>query len=103
MEKVTMSVQEMALQMGISLSKAYELTKESDFPIVRVGKRVLIPVAEFQRWLCGRTNQKCDCLTMKDIEKYKLSVFRTDSLSICYDIRGKDYNLSACIRLCDFS
>ena len=58
MEKVTMSVQEMALQMGISLSKAYELTKESDFPIVRVGKRVLIPVTEFQRWLSGRTNEK---------------------------------------------
>lgn len=58
MEKVTMSVQEMALQMGISLSKAYELTKGSDFPIVRVGKRVLIPVAEFQRWLSGRTNEK---------------------------------------------
>ena len=58
MEKVTMSVQEMALQMGISLSKAYELTKESDFPIVRVGKRVLITVAEFQRWLSGRTNEK---------------------------------------------
>jgi len=58
MEKVTMGVQEMALQMGISLSKAYELTKESDFPIVRVGKRVLIPVVEFQRWLSGRTNEK---------------------------------------------
>ena len=53
-----MSAQEIALQMGISLSKAYELTKESDFPIVRVGKRVLIPVTEFQRWLSGRTNEK---------------------------------------------
>lgn len=26
---------------------------------------------------------------MNDIEKYKLSVFHTDSLSICYDIRAK--------------
>ena len=37
MEKATMSVQEMALQMGISLSKAYALTREADFPSVRVG------------------------------------------------------------------
>ena len=31
MDKVTMSVQEMAMQMGISLSKAYALTRESGF------------------------------------------------------------------------
>lgn len=48
MDKVTMSVQEMAMQMGISLSKAYALTREADFPIVRVGKRVLVPVSEFK-------------------------------------------------------
>ena len=51
MDKVTMSVQEMAMQMGISLSKAYALTREADFPIVRVGKRVLVPVSEFKVWL----------------------------------------------------
>ena len=50
MDKVTMSVQEMAMQMGISLSKAYALTREADFPIVRVGKRVLVPVSEFKVW-----------------------------------------------------
>ena len=48
MDKVTMSVQEMAMQMGISLSKAYALTREADFPIVRVGKRVLVPVSMFK-------------------------------------------------------
>ena len=31
MDKVTMSVQEMAMQMGISLSKAYALTREVVF------------------------------------------------------------------------
>ena len=43
MDKVTMSVQEMAMQMGISLSKAYALTREAGFPIVRVGKRFPFP------------------------------------------------------------
>ena len=37
MDKVTMSVQEMAMQMGISLSKAYALTREADFPCRQAG------------------------------------------------------------------
>ena len=57
MDKVTMSVQEMAMQMGISLSKAYALTREADFPIVRVGKRVLVPVSEFKVWLSARARR----------------------------------------------
>ena len=51
MDKVTMSVQEMAMQMGISQSKAYALTREADFPIVRVGKRVLVTC--FRNLRCG--------------------------------------------------
>ena len=58
MEKATMSVQEMALHMGISLSKAYALTREADFPSVRVGKRVLVPVSEFKAWLSARATEK---------------------------------------------
>ena len=58
MDKVTMSVQEMAMQMGISLSKAYALTREADFPIVRVGKRVLVPVSECKVWLSARATEK---------------------------------------------
>lgn len=36
-EKSVMSVQELARQMGISLSKAYELVKEPGFPTIRIG------------------------------------------------------------------
>ncbi len=51
MEKLTMSVQELSSMMGISLPKAYELTKTPGFPILRIGTRILIPVAAFQEWL----------------------------------------------------
>lgn len=51
MEKTTMSVQELAAQMGISLPKAYELVKETDFPTIRVGTRILIPVEAYREWL----------------------------------------------------
>ena len=51
MEKFAISVQELAEQLGISLPKAYELTKRTGFPVIRIGTRVLIPVAELRRWL----------------------------------------------------
>ncbi len=51
MEKVTMSVQELSAQMGISLPKAYELVKTPGFPTIRVGTRILIPVEAYREWL----------------------------------------------------
>ena len=51
MEKTTMSVQELSAQMGISLPKAYELVKEPDFPTVRIGARILIPIEAYRDWL----------------------------------------------------
>ncbi len=51
MEKTTMSVQELAAEMGISLPKAYELVKEPDFPTIRVGTRILIPTEAYKEWL----------------------------------------------------
>jgi excisionase family DNA binding protein len=51
MDKTTMSVQELAAQMGISLPKAYQLVKTPGFPTIRVGTRILIPVEAFKEWL----------------------------------------------------
>lgn len=51
MEKVTMSVQELSAQMGISLPKACELVKTPGFPTIRVGTRILIPVEAYREWL----------------------------------------------------
>ena len=51
MEKSTISVQELSMQMGISLPKAYELTKTPGFPAFRIGTRILIPIEAFHKWL----------------------------------------------------
>lgn len=58
MEKTTMSVQELSAQMGISLPKAYELVKSEDFPSVRIGTRILIPVDVFREWLIIASNKQ---------------------------------------------
>ena len=57
MDKATMSVQELSAQMGISLPKAYELTKLPDFPVLRVGTRILIPVDAFKCWLANNAKK----------------------------------------------
>ena len=55
MNKKVMSVQELSVQMGISLPTAYELVKQPGFPRVHVGSRILIPVEEFNEWLKEQT------------------------------------------------
>lgn len=40
-----------ASYMGISLAKAYELARRPDFPAIRIGRRIVVPKAAFERWL----------------------------------------------------
>ncbi len=56
MEKMAMSVKELALTLGISLPVAYELVKQPEFPVIHVGARILIPVDEFQEWIVTNSN-----------------------------------------------
>ena len=58
MERTTMSVQELSAQMGISLSKAYELVKIPGFPTLRIGTRILIPIDAYKEWLMKNAVQK---------------------------------------------
>ena len=58
MEKTTMSVRELAERMGISLPMAYDLTRRADFPSIRVGARILIPVEACHTWLAKESSSK---------------------------------------------
>ena len=58
MEKATMSVQELSMQMGISMPKAYELVKSPGFPVIRVGTRILIPIDTYKQWLFRQSTKK---------------------------------------------
>ena len=51
-DKLTISVEEMASMLGISRPVAYELTKREGFPAVRVSeRRIIVPVEALKRWL----------------------------------------------------
>ena len=58
MEKATLSVQELAAQLGISLPKAYELVKQPGFPVLKIGTRILIPVDAFKARLISNASHE---------------------------------------------
>ena len=37
--------------LGVSPSSAYELMHEPDFPVLRVGSRIVVPKEQFIRWV----------------------------------------------------
>ena len=50
-EKKTYSVLEIAGILEISKSKAYELCKNADFKVVRIGRTIRVSKASFDAWL----------------------------------------------------
>lgn len=50
-DKLTYNSREAAAALGVSLPTFYELASREDFPVVRVGRRVLVPVDDLRAWL----------------------------------------------------
>ncbi len=55
-ERLTMSVQECAEELGISVRTAYDLTHREDFPVVMIGRRRLISRDGLHEWV--RANEQ---------------------------------------------
>lgn len=51
MEKLVISVSELQNILGIGHNSVYALVKRPDFPAVRIGKRIVIPVDGLKQWL----------------------------------------------------
>ena len=54
MEKLTITVPEMAEMLNICLPKAYELTRIEGFPCLRIVRKVLIPLEGLKEWVNSR-------------------------------------------------
>ena len=53
-----LSAKEASAVLGISLAKTYELTKSRGFPVIKVGKRVLIPRDKLIAWIDQASGNK---------------------------------------------
>ena len=56
MEKLTITVAEAAAMLGVSRNAMYDLTERSGFPVIHVGRRKVIPIAEFMQWISQQTS-----------------------------------------------
>lgn len=50
-ESLCISVEEMGKRLSISRATAFSLIKQEGFPVITLGRRILVPVASLERWL----------------------------------------------------
>ncbi len=53
MERATLAVAELAEELGISMTSTWKLVHSGALPVVRVGRRIIISRASFNRFLAG--------------------------------------------------
>lgn len=51
MTNSTLTIDDVAKILGISRGLAYESARRGDFPVIRLGKRLLVPREAFEGWL----------------------------------------------------
>ena len=54
--RICITVEEMGKQLGISRPTAYQLANSEGFPAIRIGRRLVIPVTAFEKWLMERAS-----------------------------------------------
>jgi excisionase family DNA binding protein len=52
-QRATYTIAEAAKKLGIGKNSAYEAAKRGDIPVVKVGKRLLVPMVALERMLTG--------------------------------------------------
>ncbi|HCA28101.1 MAG TPA: DNA-binding protein [Ruminococcaceae bacterium] len=53
-----LSVPEVASALGISRAGAYDLVRSDGFPVIRIGKRVVIPKENLVEWIKKQVSKK---------------------------------------------
>jgi excisionase family DNA binding protein len=51
----TISVEEAGRRLGIGRNSAYEAARRREIPVIKIGKRLLVPIAALDRLLSGET------------------------------------------------
>lgn len=46
-----LSVQDVAIVLGISKTSAYELVRSKGFPVLKIGSRLVVPKEKFREWI----------------------------------------------------
>ena len=52
-KRLTMTIPEAAEKLGVSRNLAYDAAKRGDIPTIKIGNRILVPIAAFERLLAN--------------------------------------------------
>ena len=55
-----LNAETVATVLGVSPSSGYELMHEPDFPVLRVGSRMVVPKEKFVKWVSQHTRGGAD-------------------------------------------
>lgn len=50
-KKIAVTVRDLADMLQISMPTAYAMTERDGFPVVHVGRKKIIPLADLEKWL----------------------------------------------------
>ena len=53
-----LNAETLAKLLGVSASSSYELMHEKDFPVLRVGNRMVVPKEKFMEWVERHTGEQ---------------------------------------------
>jgi excisionase family DNA binding protein len=53
--RLTMSIPEAGKALGVSRTTIYKLANSGELPTIKLGKRILVPIAQLDRLLNGKT------------------------------------------------
>ncbi len=56
-DRLTMSIEEAAEALGIGRALAYELARTGEIPVIRLGRRMLVPKARLEALLTGEREE----------------------------------------------
>lgn len=57
-EKLCYSPMELQAALGLSRSTVYALLHRADFPAVKIGRRIVVPVDGLRAWLAQQSGEK---------------------------------------------
>lgn len=57
-ERLTLTPEEAAKQLGVSMPTMYQLCNKKGFPSVRVGRKIIIPLASLEKWLEAQATER---------------------------------------------
>lgn len=57
MEKLTYNAQEVAAVLGVSKSHIYQLLKENRLPVLKLGRRKVVPISALEQWIQDNMEQ----------------------------------------------